>query len=166
MSRETNSWPCWGNKIRSTAKMLQRAAPVYSYQTLERLWADEQQQQQQPQKDRRCLADWCRKTRERTKNSICKKASVWWYSGFVQRLLALKPDLANMRLLESSTLNSLMYLSPFRDSLGNTHTSINSQSDPVRTPLLTSTLQHITHSSQSLYPLIYGCLIYRNIKPA
>lgn len=164
MSRETNSWPCWGNKIGPTDKMLQRAAAVYSYQTLERLWADEQQQQQ-PQKDRRCLADWCRKTRERTKNSICKKASVWWYCD-IQRLLALKPDLAKMRLLASSTLNSLMYLSPFRDTLGNTHTSINSQSEPVRTRLLTSTLQHITHSSQSLYPLIYGCLIYRNIKLA
>lgn len=160
MSWETNSWPCWGNKIGPTAKMLQRATPVYSYQTLERLWADAAAAASKR------LADWYGRTIEWTKNSRCKKASVWWYSRFVQRLLALKPDLANMRRLASSPLNSLMYLSPFRDTLGNTHTSINSQSDPVRTPLLTSTLQHITHSSQSLYPLIYGCLIYRNIKPA
>lgn len=79
--------------------------------------------------------------------------------------LALKPELAKLPPL-SSTLNCLMYLSPFRDTLGNTHASINSQSDPVRTPLLTSILQLITRHSQSLYPLIYGCLIYRNIKRA
>lgn len=117
-----------------------------------------------------------------------KKNCFGGISGFGSEALRAKARLKSEkgRRLTLFSIPLLSYCTSTRKrTQAHTHTSVNSETDPTKNlvppsekhpvphvlkhphtnPLHTET-HHTQNSPQRLYPLIYGCLIYRNIKRA